>query len=157
MKTLSHRRGDTSQSLHAMPEVFEKLGVRFQYPENWTVETEEDAAGRQTISVYSPGGAFWTVVLQPAGTDPVELARVTLATMQQEYEELDSESVREKFGQIELFGFDVNFYCLDLTNTAWIRAAQTDSATYLILCQAEDREFGEVAPVFRAMTASLLQ
>lgn len=63
----------------------------------------------------------------------------------------------EKIGKIELVGFDVNFYCLDLTNTAWIRAGSTAAATYLILCQAEDREFSEVADIFRAMTASLLK
>jgi hypothetical protein len=139
-----------------MPEVFDNLGLRFLYPDNWTVETEEARRGLPTVSAYSPGGAFWTVVLQPAGSEPTELAKVALETMSQEYEELDSESVREKVGQTELVGFDVNFYCLDLTNTAWIRAGKTDLATYLILCQAEDREFGEVAHVFRAMTASLL-
>jgi hypothetical protein len=140
-----------------MPEVFDKLGLRFQYPDNWAVETDQALRGRQSVSVYSPEGAFWTVILQPSGTDPAELAKVTLATMRQEYEDLDSESVREKVGQTELVGFDVNFYCLDLTNTAWIRAGSTAAATYLILCQAEDREFSAVSHVFRAMTASLLR
>lgn len=140
-----------------MPEVFDKLGIRFQYPENWTVEADEARRGQQTVSVYSPGGAFWTVILQPADSDPTELAKIALATMRQDYEELDSEQVRERIGQTDLIGFDVNFYCLDLTNTAWIRAGQNGAATYLILCQAEDREFSEVAHVFRAMTASLLK
>ncbi len=105
-----------------MPGVFDKHGLRFLYPDNWTVEADEDRRGQPAVSAYSPGGAFWTVVLQPAESEPTELAKVALATMRQEYEELDSESVREKVGQTELVGFDVNFYCLDLTNTAWIRA-----------------------------------
>ena len=138
-----------------MPEVFDKHGLRFLYPDNWTVEADNDRRGRPAVSAYSPGGAFWTVVLQPADSKPTELAKVALATMRQEYEELDSESVREKVGQTELVGFDVNFYCLDLTNTAWIRAGTNGLATYLILCQAEDREFGEVAQ-YSAMTVSLL-
>ena len=139
-----------------MPEVFDKLGLRFQYPDNWTAETDIAQRGQRSVSVYSPEGAFWTVMLQPSGGDPLELAKVTLATMRQEYEDLDCEPVREKVGQTEWVGFDVNFYCLDLINTAWIRAGSTAAATYLILCQAEDREFSEVSHVFRAMTASLL-
>jgi hypothetical protein len=139
-----------------MPAVFDKLGLRFQYPENWTTETDAASGGKQAVSVYSPEGAFWTVMQHPADTDAVELAETALVAMQNEYDELDSESVREQIDDIEFFGFDLNFYCLDLTNTAWIRAGGTGSATYLIICQAEDREFERVSAVFQAMTASLL-
>ena len=75
---------------------------------------------------------------------------------------IDSEAVQETVGSVDLVGFDVNFYCLDLTNTALIRAGvlpgggRSKPATYLIVCQAEDREFDQVSPVFRAMTFSLL-
>jgi len=139
-----------------MPAVFDKLGIHFQYPENWTVETDSAGAGRQTVSVYSPEGAFWTVMRHPADTDPVELAQTALVAMQNEYDELDSETAREQIGEVELVGFDLNFYCLDLTNTAWIRVGITKTATYLLICQAEDREFERVSPVFRAMSTSLL-
>ena len=55
-----------------------------------------------------------------------------------------------------LAGWDLNFYCLDLTNTAQVRAVETPAATYLLLAQAEDREWDRVAPVFAAMTASFM-
>jgi hypothetical protein len=139
-----------------MPAVFDKLGIRFQYPENWTLETDAAAADRQTISVYSPEGAFWTVMCYPQDADPLELARTALAAMQNEYEELDSETVQEEVGDVELVGFDLNFYCLDLTNTAWIRAGSTTSNTYLVICQAEDREFEQMSAVFQAIMLSLL-
>jgi hypothetical protein len=139
-----------------MPAVFDKLGVRFQYPENWTLETDATTADRQTISVYSPGGAFWTVMCYPPDTDPLELARTALVAMQNEYEELDSEVVQEEMGDVVLVGFDLNFYCLDLTNTARIRVGSNETVTHLVICQAEDREFEQVSDVFQAMTASLL-
>ena len=50
----------------------------------------------------------------------------------------------------------MNFYCLDLTNTAMVRACTTPGGAYLILCQADDREFEQVAGVFQAITHSLL-
>ena len=56
-----------------------------------------------------------------------------------------------------LDGSDLNFYCLDLTNTAQVRTLTTPDAIYLILCQAEDREWDEVAPVFDAMTTSFVR
>ena len=150
-----------------MPGVFNRFGIHFQYPENWTLETDDATPGRQVVSLYSPGGAFWTVALTTAADEPIELAEAALEILQREYDELDSEPVEETVAGVDLVGFDVNFYCLDLTNTAWIRAGiktSTGGATgdeptpmrYLILCQAEDREFDQISPVFRAMTISLL-
>ncbi len=55
-----------------------------------------------------------------------------------------------------LVGYDLNFFFLDLTNTARIRCVGTERATYTVFCQAEDREFERIEPVFRAMTTSLL-
>jgi len=139
-----------------MPALFNKFGIHFQYPENWTLETDSTAPGRQTVSVYSPGGGFWTVALAPSDSDPAQLAETALDAIKREYDELDSEAASESIGDVELVGYDVNFYCLDLTNTALIRAGRTSRGTYLVICQAEDREFDQISPVFRAMTTSLL-
>ncbi len=137
-----------------MPALFDKLGIRFQYPENWTLETggEIDDEG---ATVFSPGGAFWSIVIRGVEDDPAEVADLALDALNVEYEDLDSEAVEEEVAGQVLVGHDVNFYCLDLTNTAQIRAFRRDR-TYLILCQAEDREYDAVAPVFRAITVSLL-
>src|SRR5262252_9510938 len=101
-----------------MPALFDKLGIRFQYPENWKLEADDAAAGRQTVSVYSPGGAFWTVMIRRAGDDPERLAREALAAMQKEYEDLESEPASDEIAGTEMSGYDLNFICLDLTNTA---------------------------------------
>ena len=137
-----------------MPALFDKLGIRFQYPENWTLEIGADA-DQEGVTVYSPGGGFWSVVLRGSDDDPAEVARLALAALDETYDDLDSEPVEESIAGQATVGFDVNFYCLDLTNTAQIRALHR-GRTYLILCQAEDREYEKVSPVFRAMTTSLL-
>jgi len=139
-----------------MPALFNKFGIHFQYPENWTLETDSSAPDRQSISVYSPGGGFWTVAVAPRDSNPAQLAQTALDTIKGEYDELDSEQIQESIGEVDLVGFDVNFYCLDLTNTTWIRAGRTHRAAYLLICQAEDREFDQISQVFRAMTTSLL-
>ena len=56
-----------------------------------------------------------------------------------------------------MIGYDIDFVCLDLTNTAQIRGFQTEQASYVLLWQSEDRDFPAVEPVFRAITKSLVE
>jgi hypothetical protein len=141
-----------------MAAIFDNLGISFQYPENWQLDEEEIRAGQSAVTVYSPGGAFWSVALHTASTaGPEQMAQAALETMQKEYDELDAEPVREAIAGHDLVGFDLNFFCLDLTNTACIRTLRVDGMTYTIFFQAEDREYGEIKPVFSAMTLTLLK
>ncbi len=139
-----------------MPAVYEKMGIRFMYPDNWTLDEEEALHGNQSVSVYSPQGAFWSIALHPAAADPGELAVAALRTLKAEYEDTEAEVASEQIGGRPLSGYDLNFFYLDFTNTALIRSFRTPEATCLVLCQAEDREFEALAPVFRAITTSLL-
>jgi hypothetical protein len=135
---------------------FNRFGLSFQYPDNWSVDVS-DAAGRHAaVSVHSPGGGFWSVSGHAAGGPPDELARAVVAQMQAEYRDLDAERATDEVRGHELAGYDLNFYCLDLTNTAQIRTVKAGDAVYLLLCQAEDREWDVIAPVFAAMTASFV-
>lgn len=140
-----------------MPGEYRKLGIAFQYPENWTLDEDDAVAGRNSVTVYSPGGAFWSVSVHPHGTDPQKLAKAAVKAMEEEYKELETEEAEETIAGHELTGYDLNFYYLDLTNTATVRCVLTPRATYAIFCQAEDREFEQIQQVFRAMTTSFLQ
>ena len=138
-----------------MPALFDKFGIKFLYPDGWTLETST-AEDEEGATVYSPGGGFWSVAIRSADEDPAELAKIALVAIGDEYADLDSEPADETVAGQQLIGYDVNFYCLDLTNTAQIRACRRDSRTLLLLWQAEDREFDEVSNIFRAITTSLL-
>jgi len=139
-----------------MPLEYRKLDIHFQYPDNWTLDEEDAAAGSKSVTVYSPGGAFWTLSIHPPGTDPARLSEAALEAMREEYKEVESEEVHETLAGHDLIGHDLNFYYLDLTNTAWVRSVQAERATYTIFHQAEDRELKEIEPVLRAMTVSFL-
>lgn len=139
-----------------MPATYDKLGIRFLFPDNWILDEEEAVGGNGSVAVYSPGGAFWSIVLHPLESDPADLAAAALLALKTEYEHSEAEPASEKIGRRTIGGYDVSFFYLDLTNTALIRAFRTETATCLVLCQAEDREFAELAAVFRAITTSLL-
>jgi len=54
-------------------------------------------------------------------------------------------------------GYDLNFYCLDLTSSAAVRSVRRPDGTYTFFWQAEDRELEQFQPVFEAMMVSLLK
>jgi hypothetical protein len=139
-----------------MPVVFDKLGIRFVYPDNWQIDESELGEENRSVSVFSPSGAFWTVIVHPAGMNPQDLIDTAVGTMRQEYDSLDAEPIYETFGEQDLLGCEMHFYCLDLTNTAIVRSFATAEATFLLLCQVEDREFDDIGPVFEAITFSML-
>ena len=139
-----------------MPSHFSRTGISFDYPDNWTLDDEDTLAGQQSVTVYSPGGAFWTVAAHPRSADPEQLTMAAVEAMKEEYQEIEVEAVEETVADREMSGYDLSFYYLDLTNTVQVRSLQTDRATYVIFCQAEDREFDQVQMVFRAMATSLI-
>lgn len=141
-----------------MPALFDRLGISFQYPENWRLDEADILEGRKSVTVYSPsGGAFWMVSVHPRGSQPAKLAADALHAMTQEYEEVESKPVSETLSEFDLVGYDLNFYYLDLTNSAVVRCVRTEHGTLTIFYQGEDREYDAIEPVFRAMTVSLLR
>lgn len=140
-----------------MPARFDKLGVSFQYPDNWTLDDSDARLGRQSVTVYSPGGGFWSVAIHSGSAEPAELAAAVVEAMRKEYGWLEAEETHETVAGHDLLGYDLAFYCLDLTSTAQVRSLRTAQTTYTIFCQAEDREFEQLQMVFQAMTVSLLR
>jgi hypothetical protein len=139
-----------------MPAVFRKLGLSFHYPENWSLDEGEALEGNQSVAVYSPGGSFWSVSIHPSDTRPRDLVKAAVKALRETYDELDAEEVEDSMSGRRLVGADVNFYCLDLTNTAVIRSFEAPHCVCLVLSQADDREFATIENVFKAMTLSLL-
>jgi len=135
---------------------FNRFGLAFDYPENWSIDTDDSQDRYAAVTVYSPEGGFWSVSGHAAGGDPAELAVAVLAQMRTEYQDLDSEPAGEEIAGHPLTGLDINFYCLDLTNTAQVRTLETADAIYLLICQAEDREWVRISPVFAAITTSFV-
>jgi hypothetical protein len=135
---------------------FNRLGLAFDYPDSWAVDIGDSDGRHAAVTVQSPEGGFWSLSGHAPGGDAAELSGAVLGQMREEYRDLDSEAATDVVAGHRLAGFDMNFYCLDLTNTAQVRTLETPDAVYLLFCQAEDREWDRIAPVFAAMTASFV-
>ena len=107
-----------------MPKIFEKLGISFQYPDNWTLDEEDAIVGGNSVTVYSPGGSFWSVAVHPGYANPAQLATSAMDAMKEEYDELEIEDAHETVTGHELVGHNLSFYYLDLTSTAYINQTQ---------------------------------
>jgi hypothetical protein len=140
-----------------MPASYDRFGIHFDYPDNWEVDSSDEQGDPASVTVASPSGAFWTISRHPADANLGDLIDQVLSVLRDEYEQLDAKHVGQPLGDVELIGYDVDFYCLDFISDATIRGFQTPQATYVILCQAEDNEFQQFDLVFQAITVSLLR
>ena len=141
-----------------MTAVYDKLGLKFLYPENWKLLAESDSDSPQVISLETPdGSATWSVHVYPQDADGDEVLKQTLATLQESYEDLEIAPHQQELGEFSAAGVETFFYCLDFLIRAQLHVVHTHEHLLLLWGQAEDREFEKHQIVFQAISISLLQ
>ncbi|MCS7239339.1 MAG: hypothetical protein NZ899_13890 [Thermoguttaceae bacterium] len=140
-----------------MPLEYRFEGLGFFYPDNWSLQEEPRWGGEHAVVLYPPDGGFWSVSFHPRQVDPEKLAESAVTAMKEEYKGIDVEPVRETVAGWELIGYDLAFFYLDFIVCAQVRCIRTDRHTLVVFCQAEDRQFERLTPVFKAILTSLIQ
>jgi hypothetical protein len=140
-----------------MPAVYENFGVRFLYPENWSITDEEDDGWPRGLTLQSEETGFWSLYVYPPKQQLKPVVDELVAAIQGEFGEVEVLPATETFGDTPTTGVDLAFFYLDLLVEAKIRCVQTPSATLVWLYQAESREFEAMEPVFQAIAVSMLQ
>jgi len=135
---------------------YEQPGIRFAYPENWSVVDERLDQWPRGVSVQSPNGAYWDLKVFPSDIALNQLSAEAFGAMQQEYADIESEAVAEELFDVPAVGYNLDFFCLDLLITSRIRSLYAGGHTLLLIYQAESREFDRQRLVFEAITKSLL-
>jgi hypothetical protein len=135
---------------------FDRDGVHFQYPSNWTAEFAEDAeSGGWAVTVESPGTAFLLVSLRPDAATPADLADQTLAALREEYQELDAQSAVRSLAGVPAIGHDIDFLTLDTPVACRTQCIDTPAGPLLVMCQTSEFDRDANEPVLRAVCASL--
>jgi hypothetical protein len=137
-----------------MAAVFDDRGIRFQYPENWRLEREDNPDG-WTVSVQSPQTAFMMVTVNEDMPSTDEMLTTTLDALKADYPDLEAEECVDSLAGQPAVGHDIRFTSLDLTNTCWTRSFYSPGGTVLVLCQCNDLESDINEKVLRAMCASM--
>ena len=140
-----------------MTVVYEKLGLPLQYPENWEVHDEQQEDWPRTVTFESPAGAFWSLHIYPPKSSGSELTRIVRDTICEEYEGVEAVESESAIEQFVARGYEMVFNCLDMIVSAKVLAFETHQGTFVMLWQAEDREFSRLEDVFRAISTGLLR
>jgi hypothetical protein len=136
---------------------YDRAGLQFVYPENWTLADDTVDEIPRTISVQSPTGGFWSVDIHPFSVEPEKLLEDAVSVMREEYPDMETQKISEEVSGEPSFGYDLDFYCLDFVVHCRLRALQSGHATYLLTYQAEDRDFEQLGAVFQAITISMFR
>jgi hypothetical protein len=137
-----------------MQEIYNSHGVRFRYPNDWNISEQSDE-GRISITVSSPRTSFWTVSVFPDGPEPRDVVEAVLDAFREEYPELDIYAATAKLCDRRAVAKNIEFVCLELLNSAWVRAVRTPHGTILVLYQGTDAEIDETGSTLERMTRSL--
>lgn len=139
-----------------MTAVFEQYGLRIQYPENWTLEENQVDSNSLEVQLAAPSGAFWSLLVFDGNKDAVQLMQECLGNIEDQYESMESNSISEHIGGFEALGHDTFFFYLDLLIANRMRCFTQGDFHFLIIWQAENREFDKLEPVFQAITIGFL-
>ena len=141
-----------------MTAVYDRLGYKFMYPENWKLTDSTDDSVPHEITVDSPdGAAMWSVHVYSDESQPEQLLEQTIESLRETYPDLELSNLDDESSEKSLEGNEALFYCLDFLVRIRLQVFQTDQHRVLAWYQAEDREFEKMELVFQAMTTSLLQ
>ncbi len=140
-----------------MVATYDRLGVRFLYPDNWKVQEENLQPRTRCVTLQSPGSGFWMLQILQTGESPERLAAEVLRSFKEDYDEIEVAPADEEIQGTPSVGYDMQFYCLDFVVSSSVRSFLLFDRVYVLLFQAEDSEFDRIEPVFQAITVSLIQ
>ena len=72
-----------------MPAVYQHLGVRFLYPENWSVQDEEPDDWPRTVTLQSQHTSFWSLYVYPPGHEARAAVTEVIDSIRELYEDLE--------------------------------------------------------------------
>lgn len=139
-----------------MVATYDRHGIRFAYPENWTLSEDYQGADSHCVTLQSPHSGFWMLQALETTKSADLLAAEALRSVKQEYGDVEVVRVEEQIDGLQSVGYDMTFYCLDFIVSAKIRSFLRAQRKYVLLWQAEDAEFEHLQAIFSAITASLL-
>ena len=137
-----------------MQGAYEGHGIRFLYPESWELREQTDDQFA-SISVESPHTSSWSISLFLDNPTPEEVVGSAVETFRDEYDEVDVYPSQETLPGRPGVSRDLDFFCFELINSAFLRAFRTERFTALVLYQGFDGELETTRPLLESISNSL--
>ena len=138
-----------------MDKIYQARGVQFQYPADWDLSEQTDGP-ETTITVSNLETSFWSLTVFADQPSPEAVIESALEAYREEYDELDIYPTEISICNREAIARDLEFVCLELINTAFLRSTVIGNSTVLVLFQATDHELNDTRSIFEQISASLM-
>jgi len=137
-----------------MPATFDSFGLKFLYPDNWSIADRAEDEGTDGVTFELPTGGFFSIEPVRDGQLQEELIEEVAESIEEEYGEVEREEVATDDTARTV---DFQFYYLDLLVISRMKIILIGTATYVIQMQAESRDFDENALVFEAILQQICE
>lgn len=138
-----------------MPATFESLGIKFLYPDNWTVTDRSPEEGIDGVTFDLPTGGFFSIERARSVASGDELIDEIEAAIAKEYGQVEREPVEDSPITETLTDgerlIEFRFYYLDLIIVSRLMIARINDLKFVIQMQAESRDFDANELVFQAI------
>ena len=134
-----------------MPATFESFGIRFLYPDNWTVAQRGEDESDEGLTLELPSGGFFSIELEDEGHSDDEVIKRVEEAIRVEYHEVETEEVALNDASEDERCVDMRFYYLDLLIISRLVLVKRDAETLIVQIQSESRDFDQNEPVFNAI------
>ncbi len=139
-----------------MPATFDSFGLKFLYPDNWSLLDRSESEGDQGVTLELPSGGFFSIERDGHGQSIEEIVEAIASSFENDYDEVEREDLPvDSREQIER-GVEFHFYYLDLLIISRLLILNRDGIRYLVQMQAESRDFDSNELVFEAILKQLL-
>jgi hypothetical protein len=134
-----------------MPTLFDDFGIKFLYPDNWTVADRGDLEGAAGVTLELPSGGFFTIEREGEGRLAEELVEDVADSLAADYGEVEREDVQLDHAPRGERTVEFRFYYLDLLIVSRLMIMTVKGDTLIVQMQAESRDFDANELVFSAL------
>lgn len=148
-----------------MPAEFNSFGIRFLYPENWTIVDREEGESDEGVTLDLPSGGFVSMELTAADQTEHVVERVVKA-IANDYDTVEREDFSLDLLPAGTPVTDLRFYYLDLLiiSRIVVLPIKRDApgplmpgpSVLVMQLQAESRDFDKNEPVFAAILKQIV-
>ncbi len=142
---------------------YDANGLYFAYPSNWELEETDMDEVEGALQLTGPDGAFWILRKYPLETQAEEIVEQVVETMRTDYQDMEIVPLEKSLFGKTLRGAEMNFFYLDLMNTASVLCYADELTTYAVFWQTGNQlivgndDGVPVEKVFEAIVYSLLR
>ena len=134
-----------------MPATFESFGIKFLYPDNWTIaERAEDESDAGT-TLDLPSGGFLAIEMEDEGLSDDEIIQQVADAIRAEYNEVEIDDIELPGAKEGERAVDMRFYYLDLMVVSRVVLLDSEQGKLVMQAQAESRDFDKNEAVFAAI------